>query len=196
MRAYLDALVASAAVAGALAAAPLPRGGAGAPAYPDHPPAAHTGGFGEPTCLQCHAGSALNDPAGSLAFEGVPEAYLPGGRYRIGVLLVREGLAAGGFQLAVRCEDGRQAGALSPADAARVSVAPGPAGVSYAHQTADGTVPSRSGGIRWEVDWTAPAPGCGAVRFDAAANAGNGDDSALGDYVYTKSLLTRLSAGR
>jgi hypothetical protein len=34
------------------------------------------------------------------------------------------------------------------------------------------------------------------VRFDVAANAANGDESALGDHVYTRGLAARLSAGR
>ncbi|HEX2188279.1 MAG TPA: hypothetical protein VHG51_05240, partial [Longimicrobiaceae bacterium] len=135
-------LLPAAAVAAALAASPLLPAGGGAHGYPDHPPVAHTGGFGEPTCLACHAGAALNDPAGSLALRGVPDAYGPGGRYRIDVVLERAGMAAGGFQLAARCEDGTQAGDLTPAGAPRVTVAEdGRTGVRYAHQTAEGVVP-------------------------------------------------------
>ena len=69
-------------------------------------------------------------------------------------------------------------------------------GVRYAQQTADGVEPERPGSTGWAVEWTAPAAGCGAVRFDVAANAANGDNSALGDYVYTRSLVVRPSGGR
>lgn len=183
--------------AGALAASPLLDRGGDVQAFPDHPPVAHTGGFGEPTCTRCHAGAAPNDAAGSLALRGAPEAYAPGGRYRIAVVLERAEMAAGGFQLAARCADGTQAGRLAAADPARVGVAEdGRTGVSYAHQTADGTAPARPGHAEWAVEWTAPAAGCGAVRFDGAANAGNGDGSALGDHVYTRTLISALSASR
>src|SRR5690606_8758969 len=46
--------------------------------YPDRPPPAHTGGFGEPTCQQCHFDAPLNDPGGALYVEGLPERYTPG----------------------------------------------------------------------------------------------------------------------
>ena len=190
-------LLACLAAGAAAAASPLLREGGDARAFPDDPPVAHTGGFGEPTCLKCHTGGELNAPGGSLALEGAPAAYEPGSRYRLAVLLARRGMAAGGFQLAARCEDGGQAGELSPAGAHRVGVTDdAKTGVRYAHQTADGVEPERPGSTGWAVEWTAPAAGCGAVRLDAAANAANGDDSALGDYVYTRSLVARLSGGR
>ena len=184
--------------AGAVAAAsPLLRDDGEVRAFPDHPPVAHTGGFGEPTCRRCHTGRELNAPGGSLALEGAPAVYEPGKRYRLAVLLAREGMAAGGFQLAARCEDGRQAGELSPAGAPRVGVADdAKTGVRYAHQTADGVEPERPGSTGWELEWTAPDAGCGAVRLDVAANAANGDDSALGDYVYVRSLVARLNNAR
>ncbi len=182
------------AVAGVVCVSPLARG---LQAFPDGPPVARTGGFGEPTCAQCHTGRPLNAPGGSLALRGAPEAYEAGKRYRLVVALSREGMAAAGFQLAARCENGRQAGELAASGAPRVDVA-GDAntGVRYARQTADGVEPERPGSTAWAVEWTAPAAGCGAVRFDVAANAANGDASALGDYVYTRSLLARLNAGR
>lgn len=182
----------AAAALAALAAAPA---GGIRDVFPDHPPVAHTGGFGEPTCRACHFGEALNDPAGSLALRGAPEAYGPGGRHRITVVLERAGMAAGGFQLAARCEDGSQAGELAPADARRVAVAEDAnTGVRYAHQTAEGVEPGQAGRAEWAVEWIAPAAGCGAVRFDAAANAGNGDDSSLGDHVYAGSTQSRSAA--
>lgn len=176
---------------------PVARGQGEVQAFPDHPPVAHTGGFGEPTCAQCHLGRALNAPGGSLALEGAPAAYEAGKRYRLVVALARPGMASGGFQLAARCADGRQAGELSPADSARVAVAENArTGVRYAHQTADGAASAEGGRAAWRVEWTAPAAGCAEVRLDAAANAADGDQSPLGDHVYTRGLVARLSAGR
>lgn len=190
-------LVACALFGGVAAVSPLARGDGDAHAFPDHPPVAHTGGFGEPTCAQCHIGRPPNAPGGTLALEGAPDAYEAGRRYRLVVALARPGMAAAGFQLAARCGDGRQAGALSPADSARVGVAENArTGVRYAHQTGDGSQPAEPGRAAWTVEWTAPGEGCAEVRFDVAANAANGDESALGDHVYTRSLAVRLNAGR
>jgi hypothetical protein len=184
-------LLALAAVAGAAAVTLLPAARE-ARAFPDHPPVAHTGGFGEPTCALCHTGAALNAAGGSLDFPGAPDVYRPGERYRVRLVLARGGMAAGGFQLAARCGDGSQAGHLAAPDAARTAVTTDAnSGVGYAHQTADGTAPAAPGRIEWEVEWTAPAPGCGEVRFHAAANAANGDDSSLGDHVYARELAVR-----
>ncbi|HEX2092546.1 MAG TPA: choice-of-anchor V domain-containing protein, partial [Longimicrobiaceae bacterium] len=152
---------------------------------------------GEPTCAVCHSGAPLNDSAGTLAVEGIPEAYRPGERYRLAVRLTRADLEAGGFQLAARCGDGRQAGELSPVDTARVRVTTNAkTGVRYAHQTREGTIPAAAGAIEWPVEWTAPARGCRQVRVDVSANAANHDDSALGDYVYARSRVTDLAKRR
>ena len=43
---------------------------------------------------------------------------------------------------------------------------------------ADGNV------VRWSIEWTAPSGG-GAVIFNVAANAADGNESADGDFVYT-----------
>src|SRR5262245_24686351 len=88
--------------------------------YADRPPLAHTGGFGEETCRQCHFDNPLNEPGGSLSIDGVPPAYQPGASYRLTVRLRRAGLARAGFQLAVRQAigpgAGRQAGVLAAVD--------------------------------------------------------------------------------
>jgi hypothetical protein len=56
--------------------------------------------------------------------------------------------------------------------------------VQYVNQRSAGTAPSSAGGATWTVVWTAPVVG-GTVRFDVAANAGNRDESASGDHVFT-----------
>lgn len=155
-------------------------------AYREGPPAGHTGGFGEPTCHRCHFDQPLDDPAGRLQVEGFPEAFEPGRRYELRVALTGPGTAAAGFQLAVRFATGegagRQAGRLSAGEGAEVIV--GPTEVQYA-QHARGSTPAPAGGsVRWTVEWEAPAGSGGEVVLHVAANAANGDDSELGDFVY------------
>lgn len=182
---------AGAAIALALFAAPLaialeagtPQGATWS-GYPDAPPPATTGGFGEPTCVSCHFASTP-DTLGSLALRGLPATYEPGRTYELIVELAREDMAAAGFELSARFAAGpargRQAGGFRvPGD--DVAVTP-QAGVDYVHQTLAGVVPSTAGLARWRIEWSAPER-LDPVRFHVAANAANGDESPLGDRVY------------
>lgn len=169
----------------ALAAATLAAAGfaRGHGAYPHGAPPGVTGGFGEPTCMQCHFDGTLDGGGGSLSVEGLPERYTPGGTYRLVVRLRQGALGAAGFQLAARGEDGVQAGRLAPVDG-RTQVEVGPRGVQYAGHTEAGSAPGSPGTAAWTLAWTAPARGAGSVRVHVSANAADGDDSPLGDHVY------------
>jgi hypothetical protein len=182
-------------VAGALGAVlvlAVPSAGRGG-VYPNGPPPAHTGGFGEPTCAQCHFGAPVNAPGGRLTVAGVPEAYRPGERYRLTVRVEKPELAAGGFQLAARFADGAQAGSLRAVDA-RAQVVAGGGSVQYAGHTEGGSASGGEARLAWEVEWTAPNAAAGPVSFHSSANAANGDGSALGDFVYTLEHTSRASA--
>jgi hypothetical protein len=163
-----------------------------AAAYRMGPPAAHTGGFGEPTCAACHAGSD-GAPGGHSAFLSIdaPARYEPGETYDIRIRLVDPDLAAAGFQLAVRFAEGEaagaQAGALTGADST-VTVVAG-AAVEYASHTLEGARPREPGRAAWVVRWTAPEGG--AVVFHAAGNAANDDDSEFGDRIHTAEFHAR-----
>jgi hypothetical protein len=153
--------------------------------YPDAPPPAMTGGFGEPTCFACHF-ATTPDTLGSLALRGLPATYEGRRSYELIVEIAREGVAAAGFELSARFASGqsrgRQAGAFRVLGG-DVAVT-GQAGVDYAHQTQSGSVPAGSGLARWRIEWTAPGAATDPVRFNVAANAGNGDKSPLGDRIY------------
>lgn len=155
-------------------------------AHADGPPPAHTGGFGEPTCQQCHTGNALNDSLGRLRVEGQPAAYVANQAYRFSIVLSRPGLAAGGFQLAARTrEDGRQAGELTPADE-RTALVPG--SVQYIQHTRKGAMRWAADTARWEIVWRAPSR-ANAVVFHIAANAAGDDNSPLDDFIYTQEIV-------
>lgn len=164
--------------------------------YADGPPPAHTGGFGEPTCRECHFDGEVNAPGGTLAIEGVPEIYIAGERYVVTVTLSRPEMQRGGFQLAARFADGeregRQAGSLR-ALSDRAGVTSGPDNeVLYAQHTEPGTALVSPDTARWTVEWTPPESGEGSVVFHIAANTANGDDSAFGDLIYLRSIQTRV----
>ena len=153
-------------------------------AFPYGAPPGTTGGFGEPTCAQCHFGAELNDPAGSLTIEGLPERYTPGQAYRLIVRLRRPQMAAAGFQLSIRTAAGAQAGTLAAADSAGAIHVQTSHGVEYAGHTEPGSRLATMGEAEWPLLWTAPATPSGPVTRSAAANAGDDDRSPLGDYVY------------
>lgn len=160
-------------------------------AYPFGAPPGTTGGFGEPTCLMCHMGAELNDPAGSLTIEGLPERYTPGQAYRLIVRLRRPQMAAAGFQLSARTPAGAQAGTLAvPQGAAAVKVETA-AGIHYAGHTEPGSRLAAPGAAAWPVVWTVPTTARGPVTFSAAANAADDDRSPMGDYVYALERTSR-----
>lgn len=155
------------------------------------PPAGMTGGFGEQSCVFCHIGSDVNAFGGSVRLEGLPSAWEPGREYVITIDLRADETAIAGFQLAARYLEGeargRPAGVLEPVDS-RTAVSDS-LGVAYLHQTEAGSATHNPSGARWSFGWRAPsanAAGADAtVVFHVAANSGNGDNSPLGDLVYT-----------
>lgn len=153
--------------------------------YPEDPPTAHTGGFGEPTCQRCHFDQPVNAPGGVLALGGVPEAYAAGRRYRLTVQLAKPAQRRGGFQMAVRFADGTQAGILEPQDDRVAAVWEDSSAVQYAHHTDAGTRLAAPDTAQWMLAWTAPAEAEGRVVFHVTANAANDDASEFGDFVYT-----------
>ena len=154
------------------------------------PVPARTGGFGEMTCYQCHWDNPLNDLAGRISLSGVPEAYTPGERYLITVAIAHPELVKGGFQMAARFEDGRNAGAFRSPDELTASVPDEDGRVTYIQHTTAGSRKTTDRQAQWSVEWMAPAGG-GAVVFHLAGNASNGDASPLGDFIYTTSATSR-----
>ncbi len=175
---------------------------AAAPRFPERPPPAHTGGFGEPSCAQCHAGGLLNDSLGALTISGVPQSSVAGQRYRLTITLVRSGMRAAGFEAAARWatgdEAGRQAGRFTPGTARVALTRDSARAVDYVHHTLAGTNLTAPDSAQWTLEWTAPAPvapgvrPAAAVMFHVAANAADDDASPLGDFIYLGTLVTRL----
>lgn len=171
----------------------VPGGGG---AYLDGAPAAHTGGFGEPTCHSCHLGSSIDDPDGSLEISA-PESFLPGEEYPLVVRVRHPRLERGGFQLSARflrgLDAGRQAGVLIPGPGTEIVEEEG---IRYARHTPDGADPSAEREMKWRLVWRAPAEARSPVVFHVAANAANHDDSELGDLVYRGEAEVRPDPAR
>ena len=157
-------------------------------AYRDNPPLAHTGGFGEPTCRFCHAGSELNLEPGTLSIVDVPAVIEPGSAYTIIVELRRPELAAAGFELAIRDTTGASYGVLL-SGGAETDVRRHHSGVDYAFHTLVGTNPISAEVARWAVRWKTPDTLRGDAVLSAAANAANADNSEFGDAIYQASVV-------
>lgn len=154
--------------------------------YAEHPPLAHTGGFGEPTCRVCHVGRDGTGGDGSLGVDGLPDMARPGHAYRLSVQLDAP-MKRAGFMLAVRHLDRTQAGRLSPLDTARAAVhTVDSTGVQYVHHTPEGTALPESDRATWHVRWTAPDAPVDTVLIHVVANAANDDASEFGDEIYTR----------
>lgn len=156
--------------------------------YADGPPPAHTGGFGEPNCRECHFDHRLNAPGGELRLRGFPTTYRGDSVYPLEILLVRPKLARAGFQLAVRFAGGKMAGHSAgwiQTEGRRVQrVRRSSDSVTYAEHTLQGSRPVATDTARWRIRWRAPARRRAPVILHLAANAANGDDSEFGDFIY------------
>jgi hypothetical protein len=160
--------------------------------FRDSPPARVTGGFGEDTCIACHAGRPLNDAKGRLTITGFPSRFTPGETYEIELALSRPGLSAAGFELAVRhAADESQAGVLRTLAGSEERIGLlDERGIQFAHQLRPDVAGAADGTMRWQLSWTAP-DAAAPVVVHAAAVAGNADESELGDFVYTAELTSQ-----
>ena len=145
--------------------------------------------------MACHIGNEENAFGGSVTIEGLPEAYVPGREYPVTVVLAAEETAVAGFQITARfaagARRGSNAGMLLPIDA-RVARRDS-AGISYAHQTFEGSKTSSGEGAVWTLAWVAPSDG--TVAINVAANSGNGDNSPLSDLVFVREVVLGPEGG-
>lgn len=165
-------------------------------AYQGGPMPGVTGGFGEPSCRQCHQGQPPGPRGGQLSLDA-PREYTPGATYQLRVTLVRRNLSVGGFELAARFQSrpavGAQAGTLRALDP-RTQVVAGAKGVQFAQHTGAGSTVAPPGRLTWVVEWRAPDEAPGNVVFHLAANVANGDASPLGDLIHTTEVVSRPAA--
>src|SRR5262245_45461228 len=135
------------------------------------------------TCRQCHSGNALNSSTGNLTLSGLPAQWTPGTVYPLTVTVQRTGAVVYGFQLSAVVDATRaQAGTFSiPAGQGGRERTVTSGGIQYAEHI----LPSNT--TTFPINWTAPAnASVGAVRFNLAGNAANGNGSDTGDFIYTR----------
>lgn len=154
--------------------------------HADGPPLARTGGFGELTCIECHLDLELNALGGALLLDGIPAAFTPGEAYVVTVIVEGEGMGSAGFQAAARFHEGERtgtpAGRLAPLDGR--TVVRSEDGVDYINHTVEGSRLGPGDVASWSFEWVAPGEPSPVV-FHVTGNSANGDNSPLGDLIYT-----------
>lgn len=158
---------------------------------PEHLDGPFTGGFGEQTCHSCHFDYDLNQKGGSLSVAGIPETLIPDEKAEITVTVESEHLKNAGFQISARFKDGSQAGSFAwKGD--RLMFTPNISdNVKYLQHSREGTTPTGDREAEWTFTWTAPEAASQPIIFNVAANAGNDDDSAFGDWIYVDEQIIR-----
>ncbi len=165
--------------------------------HEEGPPLGHTGGFGEPTCQECHSEFDVNTSEGSLGVDGFPLPYRPGAQYLVSISIMGHDMHSAGFQAAIRFtegpNEGTSAGALEVTDDdVVIRRAPG-SKVDYLQHTQRGSRAITNGVASWTVIWTAPQETARIVLHVAGNNA-NGDNSPLGDFVYTSDVVSNATS--
>ena len=159
----------------------------------------YTGAPGDQTCVACHLGTLQSGP-GSLTIE-FPNStgWVAGQKYTIHIILADPTAKRWGFELTNRKEATQVfegAFAVPAGSPARVLLEK-LGSLGYATHTPSGTYQNQTTQAAWDVDWTAPAAGAGAIRFYAAGNAANNNGDLTGDKIYTANLSVpeAVSAG-
>ncbi len=158
--------------------------------HADGPPLGRTGGFGELTCIECHLDLELNALGGALLIDGIPASFTPGAPYVITVVVEGEGMGSAGFQAAARFREGERAGemagSLAPLDGR--TVVRSEDGVDYINHTVAGSELGPGDVASWSFEWVAPGDSAPVV-FHVTGNSANGDNSPLGDLIYTTEVI-------
>jgi hypothetical protein len=158
-------------------------------AYPEHLTGAFTGGFGEETCRSCHFDYDLNPDGGRLKVTGLESTIESGEVVKISIEASREEMGKAGFQLTAHFADGRQAGSFRLEKNERVTLTDNVSdSVQYVQHSAEGTEPTEEGINNWSIQWKAPEQVSSPIIFNIAANAGNGDQSEFGDFIYAEEI--------
>ena len=158
---------------------------AGAPVNLNNIPG-RTAAPGDGVCRDCHTGSPLNEPGGSLRIEA--GTYKPGIPQTVKVTISHPNAERWGFQITARwAKDPTQNAGRFNAPNSDVQVLTG----GYVTHTLPGTLSNGANGAKtFEVEWVAPeGTDDSDVIFYAAGNAANNNAGSgsgnQGDRIYT-----------
>ena len=128
----------------------------------------------------------MNAGTGALDVGGFPDVVQSDTTYRVRVRLTHMDMKRAGFMLSTRTPGGAQAGSLRSVDDRTTTTSAGD--VVYIHHALPGTF-VEGDAHEWVFEWSTDGVADGAsVVVHMAANAGNGDASPFGDWVYAGEL--------
>lgn len=147
---------------------------------------------GGATCRNCHGGGSAAPRAGAITTNIPAAGYIPGETYDVNVTLAEPGRTKYGFELVSENASQRRGTFAAPNNQTRTL-----GGVTAPRITHTSAGTSAPGSTKtWNVRWTAPSSGSGAITFYTALNASNnnGNDDA-GDNIYVSSLTVQENTG-
>ena len=145
------------------------------------PPADRSGVSGV-TCSTsgCHNDRSANAGGGSVSIAGLPAEWTPGVPYPLQVSVSHSGASRYGFQMTAVDSNGAQAGGFVIGTGTAIQSG-SVGGKTIEHMQHSVASPNNT----FSFSWTAPeTSSTGAVRFNVAANAANGNFNRFGDFIY------------
>jgi len=141
-----------------------------------------TGAPSEGNCTGCHGGTANSDANGSVSIKvlGDPVKYVPGTTYDVQVTTAYNGKGKFGFALAARMASKGTLGVGKLTGGTDMQVSDY---ITHTHSSNTGTNKRT-----WNFTWQAPLDATEPIVLYAAGLAANGDNSNIGDKVYTTSF--------
>lgn len=154
-------------------------------ALPDGADPAHTGSQGEPDCSACHFGGANPSEVSGIELMDLAEQMMSGKTYSLRFRVRDPEQQVGGFQVAVRDpKTGQSRGELKASASQRVARQGEVDYLTHREpQSATTEQAEQEPFTEWQIKWTAVS--AGAVELAIAAIAADGDNSPIGDNVYT-----------
>jgi hypothetical protein len=155
------------------------------------PSPSHTNAPNEDNCTACHVDFPVNSGGGEFKVAGLPNNYLPNQQIPMTVTLNDDAVKYG-FQITAIDSHGERIGTytLPKTDPLQVQLIAGIVGSNvrhYVEHTSDGTLPVLFGTKSWSFTFNTPDRRRGKIRFYAAGNAADSDNSPSGDHIYTTS---------
>ena len=146
------------------------------------PPADRSGVSGV-TCSTsgCHNDFPANAGEGSVSITGLPAEWTPGVLYPLQVSVSHSGASLYGFQMTAVDSTGAQAGGFAIGMGTAIQSG-SVGGKTIEHMQHSFASPNNTFSFRWTAPETSST---GAVRFNVAANAANGNFNQFGDFIYS-----------
>ncbi len=128
-------------------------------------------------CTNCHSGT-VNSGDGNVTFTGLPESYIPGETYSIGVTVTGSNERGYGFQ--ATAQSGNDAVGEISLNSNSENLELNGSYIQHNSRTSSGS---------WVFDWVAPSSDVGDVTFSASGLATGGNNGNGGDDVYTNAII-------